>query len=952
MLYHTITLREGGTIVNLVVASATGSFPASPNEGEMFFRTDSDVTLRGLYCYISAAWERVASSDAITAPSGASFPTAALRGDLFYNTSTDVLYFYTGTAWTSTSSTFNVTGDVAGTLSSSSSTLNLVTVATAGTYGTASAVPVMTIDAKGRTTSVTTTAIAIDGNQVTSGTLADGRIAQSSVTQHQAALTILESQVTDGTLLSRNAGNETITGNWTFNNPVTGATPTSGLHLVTKDYADNIVAGFSWKNPVKLATTGNVTLSASQSIDSVVANVGDRVLVKNQTNQPDNGIYVVASGAWTRSTDMDSISPIDEVNSAAVFVQQGTVNGDTGWTQTATVTTIGTDPMVFVQFSAQNAYQAGTGLTLISNVFSLASLLDGGGGTFLKFARDGFGRVSGTTPVVSSDITTFTDSAYVKKIGDTMVGDLVISKATPSISLNTAAVAQPAMLSMSTNGSLRWGVGKNNLTESGTNSGSNFTITRYADNGVAIDTALSIDRAGANITSSGSYMLIGSSTDAFLRLSAASGKQSLTQYFSTGLLRWQVGKNNDTETGGNAGSTFLISRYADNGVLIDTPFAIGRATGLIGLGGDMTMTKANPVININSSAATQTGGVNLQTSNSNRWTIQKTNTAESGLNVGSDFSLIRYSDTGVVLSTALAVNRASGAATFSGNVTAPGFVGSVVGAASLNVLKTGDTMTGDLLIQATDNVPLQLRGAASVSANMVLQANAGSGVAYWFTGKPGNTLELGGNGNTEPANGAITILNTGVVAVNSKLGISTQSPSAALSLGTTTGVRALMYDNPGNAQHGFGVDMGTGSSFQLNLFAGSAGASPTSISFGSYNSQTAVYTERMLINQNGIFDQTNTQELGWRNIPPVASGFVRGACWVITTSQTVGTSTAGATFSVFNNSNSAVTLIQDAGVTLRLGGTTATGNRTLLPFGFATIWFIDTATCVINGNVT
>lgn len=114
---------------------------------------------------------------------------------------------------------------------------------------------------------------------------------------------------------------------------------------------------------------------AGDTLDTTYTLVaGDRILIKNQTTQSENGIYIVqATGAPVRASDMDATTPINEVNGAAVFVEQGTVNADTAWVQTANVTTIGTDPIVFSQFSGQGTYLAGTGLTLTGNVFSLTS---------------------------------------------------------------------------------------------------------------------------------------------------------------------------------------------------------------------------------------------------------------------------------------------------------------------------------------------------------------------------------------------------------------------------------------------------------------------------------------------------------------------------------------------------------------------------------------------------
>lgn len=87
----------------------------------------------------------------------------------------------------------------------------------------------------------------------------------------------------------------------------------------------------------------NLTLSGTQTIDGVALAVGDRVLAKNQTSSANNGIYVVASGAWTRATDADSSA---ELAGAIVRVQQGTTNGGRRYTTSFKGTdTLGTTAM-------------------------------------------------------------------------------------------------------------------------------------------------------------------------------------------------------------------------------------------------------------------------------------------------------------------------------------------------------------------------------------------------------------------------------------------------------------------------------------------------------------------------------------------------------------------------------------------------------------------------------
>ena len=93
----------------------------------------------------------------------------------------------------------------------------------------------------------------------------------------------------------------------------------------------------------------------------------------------------------------------------------------------------------------------------------------------------------------------------------------------------------------------------------------------------------------------------------------------------------------------------------------------------------------------------------------------------------------------------------------------------------------------------------------------------------------------------------------------------------------------------------------------------------------------------------------NSNLAGYRTLP-VATSFAVGECFSTTAWQTVNTSSAGDIFSIYNNSASAITLTQGAGLTLRLAGTTLTGNRTLGARGMATIWFVSASEAIISGS--
>jgi hypothetical protein len=147
------------------------------------------------------------------------------------------------------------------------------------------------------------------------------------------------------------------------------ADPTGAQDAATKAYVDNVAQGLDAKQSVRVATTANITLSGTQTIDGIAVVSGDRVLVKNQNTAAQNGIYIVAAGAWTRAADMDSWA---EVPSAFVFVEQGTAQADTSWVVSSDAGgTIGTTAINWFQFGSASAYQSGNGLTLSGNTFSV-----------------------------------------------------------------------------------------------------------------------------------------------------------------------------------------------------------------------------------------------------------------------------------------------------------------------------------------------------------------------------------------------------------------------------------------------------------------------------------------------------------------------------------------------------------------------------------------------------
>jgi hypothetical protein len=216
-------------------------------------------------------------------------------------------------------------------------------------------------------------------------------------------------------------------------NKITGlGTPTADADAVTKSYVDAIAQGIDAKASVVAASTANLTLSGAQTIDGVSVIAGDRVLVKDQTTTTNNGIYLCASGSWTRTTDADTYS---ELVAAYTFVEGGTVNANNGFICTIpTSGTLGTTPITFAQFSGAGQVIAGAGLTKTGNTLDVGTASSSRivvnsdnidlattavtAGTYKSVTADAYGRITaGTNPTTISGFG-ITD-AYTKTEVDT-----------------------------------------------------------------------------------------------------------------------------------------------------------------------------------------------------------------------------------------------------------------------------------------------------------------------------------------------------------------------------------------------------------------------------------------------------------------------------------------------------------------------------------------------------
>ena len=172
------------------------------------------------------------------------------------------------------------------------------------------------------------------------------------------------------------------------------ATPVASTDAATKQYVDDVAQGLHTHDSCNAATqttlasiSGGVvtynngtsgvgatltTTGTYTTIDGVTLSNGMRILVKDEATQANNGIYVRTSATvLTRADDFDT--PTEMAGGDFTFVTAGTLYDNTGWVMPDPVTTVGTSPVVWVQFSGAGTYTAGTGLTLTGSQFSITN---------------------------------------------------------------------------------------------------------------------------------------------------------------------------------------------------------------------------------------------------------------------------------------------------------------------------------------------------------------------------------------------------------------------------------------------------------------------------------------------------------------------------------------------------------------------------------------------------
>jgi filamentous hemagglutinin len=330
------------------------------------------------------------------------------------------------------------------------------------------------------------------------------------------------------------------------------AAPTNPTDAATKQYVDDIAQGLNVHEASQAATTADLPstytpgtgpgVGAQLILDTVTTvidgwtlTIGDRILVKNQTDLPENGIYVVTqitgTTVLTRATDFDT--PAKMAGGDFTFVQHGTVNNNTGWVQIDPVVTVGVTPVEFVQFSGAGTYTAGTGLSLTGSEFAIANT---------AVTAGTYGNASQTvtfTVNAQGQLTAASEQAVVANaatLSDTTLNATVVNSSLTSVgTLNGLAVTGNANVSANVNSS---SVNASSVVTAGAYVSAPIVLAQAGtNNGLSVGTSGIQSEAVVTLTTSPTNLFVGAEFKSYEMLikcwNVVTGAESMSKVLTT-----------------------------------------------------------------------------------------------------------------------------------------------------------------------------------------------------------------------------------------------------------------------------------------------------------------------------------------------------------------------------------------------------------------------------------
>jgi collagen type VII alpha len=465
----------------------------------------------------------------------------------------------------------------------------------------------LTANLSNNSITATTFVGALSGAATTAGTVTTnaqpnitsvGTLTSLSVTGNVAAGNL----TTTGVLSVTGTGVSSIAGNldMTSNTIVNLASPTNPNDAATKQYVDDVAQGLHTHDTCNAATTdalavlsgGTVTYNNGTSgvgatltttgsyttIDGVTLSNGMRILVKNEANAAHNGIYDrTSSTVLTRSSDFDTSTEM--AGGDFTFITAGTLYDNTGWVMTDPVTTVGTSPVSWVQFSGAGTYTAGTGLTLVGSQFSISNTTVsaasyGNGDRVASFTVNSQGQLTAASNVViaanAANLTGTVLNSSIVTSSLTSVGTLGSLSVTGNA--NTGNLGTSTLIATTGNiGTINGGLIQNGNSNITITANGNITLSATGSPDEVIITSTGVNISGTlNVTSTLNVASTVAFSGATFNHTGSTSNITASVGNVTATLAGGVTGSGNTKavsigTGGAAGSTTTITIGSVNG---------------------------------------------------------------------------------------------------------------------------------------------------------------------------------------------------------------------------------------------------------------------------------------------------------------------------------------------------------------------------------------------------